>query len=410
MKTKLIFLFIILFLNVKNSFIYADRIEFSNGDCLTGEIVELNKDNLIINTTIAGTLTIKRSAIKKIEKETPIQAIFSSGKVVQGNLEFAKDKVTIHDKDQKISVPWEGVDKIVPVEIVSETQDSETHDKISTQDKRKWSGVAKLLASLQKGTTDTTNLESSVSITGKKEKDSMEIELFGAYGEVEDEINTRRYGGRLRYQYYPEEKWYVYTDMNAERDEGRKLGLRGQTGGGTGYEIFSQAKQKWSLEGALMFTHEEWLPFIPYEEDKVRDQKIHEGLNEINQASQGLIQNPISLDYIGRFISGTAKLIDPLGGYEKITQDYASLKIRSKYSRNIMNSEFSHTLTFEPSLERIDYYRVNLLTNLSTPVSESMSIEITLSNDYDSESQMRDVESWEHRLSAGIKYEFGQKN
>ncbi len=409
MKTKVAFFFIstifIFLLTMTVPFVYADRIEFSNGDCLTGEIVELNKDNLIVNTTIAGTLTIKRSEIKKIEKEAPVEVSFSSGKVIQGKLEFTKDKLTLHDKDQKISITWDEIDKIVPTETGSETQ-----GEVISQDERKWSGSGKILATLQKGTTDTTNMESNISLSGKKQKDLIELELFGAYGEVENEINTRRYGGKLRYQYYPKEKWYAYADMNAERDEGRKLGLRGQVGAGTGYEIISQPKQKWSLEGALMLTHEEWLPYIPYEKDKFKDQKIQEGLNDITQASQGLIQNPAEIAYLGTILGGSIKVLDPLGNYKKATQDYASLKIRSKYTRKILNSELSHTLTFEPSLESIDYYRINLLTNFSTPVSENMSVELTLSNDYDSESRQRDIESWEHRLSAGIKYEFGQKN
>jgi len=409
MKTILfffsIFTIFILFLTVVVPFAYADRIEFSNGDCLTGEILKLNKDNLIISTTIAGTLTIKRSDIKRIEKETPVKASFLSGKVVQGKLEFAKDKVTIKDKDEKISVRWDEINEIVPVETGSGIQ-----DEFTTQDKIKWTGSGKVLATLQKGTTDTTNMESSISLSGKRKKDLIEIELFGAYGEVEDEINTRRYGGKMRYQYYPEEKWYVYADMNAERDEGRKLGLRGQVGVGTGYEIISQPKQKWSLEGALMLTHEEWLPYIPYEKDKVRDQKIQEGLNDITQASQGLMQNYTEIAHLGGIIGGTVKVLDPLGNYEEVTQDYTSLKIGSKYTRKILNSELSHTFTFEPSLESIDYYRIKLLTNFSTPISENISVEITLSNDYDSESRQRDIESWEHRLSAGIKYEFGQKN
>lgn len=408
MKTKkhtfLIFFIIMFFSILKVPFIYSDRIEFLNGDSLTGQIIEITNDNLTLNADILGTITIKRTDVKKIEREEPFEVSLVNGEIIQGKMGFTSDKLLITEKGKEQSIPWDNVQKITPT-----TENSAIQETQEQKDKRKWSGSGKVLASLQKGTTDTTNFESSITVSGKRMKDLIEIELSGAYGEVENEINTRRYNGEFRYQYYPEEKWYIYTDMSAERDEGRKLGLRGQVGGGTGYEIISQPNQTWSMEGALMLTHEEWLPYVPFQKSQVKQEQIQEGLNQIATSSQRLIQDSSDIASLGGILGGSVKVLNPLNA-EKTTNDFTSLKIGSKYKRRILNSELSHNLTFEPSLEHIDYYRINSLANLSTPVSKNVSVELTLSNEYDSEHQKRDIEPWEHRLSAGVKYEFGSKD
>lgn len=405
MKTKkhtlLIFFIIMVFSILQFSFTYSDRIEFVNGDSITGQIIEITSDHLTMNSDILGAITAKRIDIKKIDREEPFKVSLVNGEIIQGKMDFASDKLLIIEKGKKQSISWENIQKITPAteNLVMQEQ----------KDRRKWSGSGKVLASLQKGTTDTTNFESSITVSGKREKDLIEMELSGAYGEVEKEINTRRYNGEFRYQYYPEEKWYIYADMGAERDEGRKLGLRGQVGGGAGYEIISQPNQSWSMEGAVMLTHEEWLPYIPFQKNQFKQEQIQEGLNQITISSQRLIQDPSDIASLGGIIGGSIKSLNPLNS-EKTTNDFTSLKIGSKYKRKILNSELSHNLTLEPSLEHIDYYRINSLANLSTPVSKNVSVELTLSNEYDSEHQKRDIEPWEHRLSAGVKYEFGSKD
>ncbi len=407
MKTEkfIFFLFniIMLFLILKVSNLYADSLELNNGDRLTGKIIEITNDQLSFCSDIIGTISIRRSDVKKIEREEPFEVSFMNGETVQGKIAITNGNLIVIENENKQSVSWEEVQKIIPI------SESTPQDKIEKEDKRKWSGSGKVLASLQKGTTDTTNFESGVTVLGKRMKDFINIELSGAYGEVESEINTRRYNGSFRYQYYPEKKWYIYTDAGAERDEGRKLGLRGQVGGGTGYEILSQPRQTWSIEGALMLTHEEWLPYVPFQKEKVKQEKIQEGLNQVVNSSQRLIQDPTDVASLGGILGGTVKVFNPLGNAEKTTNDFTSLKLGSKYTRKILHSDLSHNLTFEPSLERFDYYRINSLTNLSTPVSRNVSVELTVSNEYDSEHQKRDIEPWEHRLSAGVKYEFGKK-
>lgn len=406
MKTNkvIFFLFIIMFFPIlKISSLYADSIELSNGDRLTGKVIEITNGQLSFCSDIIGTISIKRSDVKKIERKEPFEVSFTNGETLQGQVDIANDKLIIIENKKKQAVFWEEVQKITPI------SEQIYQGKIEKEDKRKWSGSGKVLASFQKGTTDTTNFESGITVLGRRIKDLINIELSGAYGEVESEINTRRYNGSLRYQYYPEEKWYIYTDAGAERDEGRKLGLRGQAGGGTGYEILSRPRQTWSIEGALMLTHEEWLPYVPFQKEKVKQEKIQEGLNQVFTSSQRLIQDPTDVASVGGILGGTVKVLKPLGNTEKTTNDFTSLKLVSKYTGKILNSELSHNLTFEPSLERFDYYRINSLTNLSTPVSRNMSVELTVSNEYDSEHQKRDIEPWEHRLSAGIKYEFGKK-
>jgi|GEM_PF-1169447 len=409
MKTKIHILFIfniiMLFPIIKVSFVYADLVELVNGDSLTGQVVEITREQLTFNSEILGIIFIKRMDIKKIEGKKPFEVSLLSGDTIQGEINYTSEKLLISRDKKREVVLWEDIKRIIPTPEFSMLQENQEE-----ADRRKWSGSGKVLASVQKGTTDTINFESGVTVSGKKTKDLIELELSGNYGEVENEINTRRYRGKLRYQYYPVEKWYIYADTGAERDEGRKLGLRGQIGGGSGYELLSQPHQTWSVEGAIMLTHEEWLPYVPFQKDEVKQERLQEGLNQIASSSQRLIQDPSDIASLGGILGGGMKALNPLGNTDKTIYNFTSLKIGSKYTRKILNSDLSHNLTFEPSLEHLDYYRVISWTNLSTPVSKNVSLEINLNNEYDSEHQKRDIEPWEHRLSAGVKYEFGNKD
>jgi len=394
-----------LFPIIKVSFVYADLVELVNGDSLTGQVVEITREQLTFNSEILGIIFIKRMDIKKIEGKKPFEVSLLSGDTIQGEINYTSEKLLISRDKKREVVLWEDIKRIIPTPEFSMLQENQEE-----ADRRKWSGSGKVLASVQKGTTDTINFESGVTVSGKKTKDLIELELSGNYGEVENEINTRRYRGKLRYQYYPVEKWYIYADTGAERDEGRKLGLRGQIGGGSGYELLSQPHQTWSVEGAIMLTHEEWLPYVPFQKDEVKQERLQEGLNQIASSSQRLIQDPSDIASLGGILGGGMKALNPLGNTDKTIYNFTSLKIGSKYTRKILNSDLSHNLTFEPSLEHLDYYRVISWTNLSTPVSKNVSLEINLNNEYDSEHQKRDIEPWEHRLSAGVKYEFGNKD
>ncbi len=394
-----------LFPIIKVSFVYADLVELVNGDSLTGQVVEITREQLTFNSEILGIIFIKRMDIKKIEGKKPFEVSLLSGDTIQGEINYTSEKLLISRDKKREVVLWEDIKRIIPTPEFSMLQENQEE-----ADRRKWSGSGKVLASVQKGTTDTINFESGVTVSGKKTKDLIELELSGNYGEVENEINTRRYRGKLRYQYYPVEKWYIYADTGAERDEGRKLGLRGQIGGGSGYELLSQPHQTWSVEGAIMLTHEEWLPYVPFQKNEVKQERLQEGLNQIASSSQRLIQDPSDIASLGGILGGGMKALNPLGNTDKTIYNFTSLKIGSKYTRKILNSDLSHNLTFEPSLEHLDYYRVISWTNLSTPVSKNVSLEINLNNEYDSEHQKRDIEPWEHRLSAGVKYEFGNKD
>ncbi len=377
---------------------FSDVIQFKNGDKITGEITEINSTTVSINSEILGSISVPLDKVDTITTENQYKITTLDGIERIGKLDYKNNELSITQKKKSSKIDIANLKKIEPITEVNEPIKKE---------KRTWSGEIKALASFQKGTVDTSNFEGTTKFDIQTKNGKLSTEAWANYGEVEGDINIRKYGGNLRYSHYPKEKLYIYGETIAERDESRKLALRGQIGAGAGYDVLKKEKQILSLESALLYTYEEYLPFIPYEKNKEKENRIKEGINRISSSATQISQNPNQITSYGGLISGIAILLDPLQGYKKTNDDFISLRIGSNFSSKIFSSStLTNKLSLETNLERIEYYRFGSNTTLSTPLHDNLSLELSISNEYDSDYKNRGVDAWEHRLSTGLKYEF----
>ncbi|MCX8063705.1 MAG: DUF481 domain-containing protein [Candidatus Hydrogenedentes bacterium] len=375
--------------------IYSATIELINGDRISGEIKELHEKTIKISSEILGEIAIPFDKVRTIKSEEEYVITTTDGVEYVGNINYRNGEFSLTRNRNNSKIDHSKIEKI-----------KFEKEKLQNPKKNKWSGEIKALASFQKGTVDTSSFEGNTKINREGLRDKISAEIWGNYGEVEGNVNIRKYGGNLRYMFYPIEKLYVYGETGGERDESRKLGLRYQIGGGTGYDLIKKEKQNLSFEGALLLTYEEYLPFAPYEKEKVKQNRVSDAINRINSSVNLLSQNPQAITAYGGILSGLAILINPLNNFEKSNDDYVSAKISTNYSQKILSSTLTNILSLDTNLERVEYYRFGSKTSLSTPLHKNLSLEISLSNDYDSDYKKRGIEAWEHRLSTGIKYEF----
>ncbi len=395
MKTKLALIILLLLLN-SALIAYPATIQFKNGDKITGNITAINSETIQISSEILGLISVPIDKVDTIVSENLYKITTEDGREYIGKLNYKNGSFSISQKKKPSTIDTANLKKIEPL----------PETKENTTEKKKWSGEIKALASFQRGTVDSSNFEGRAKVERQTKNDRLSTEFWGNYSEVEGDINARRYGGNLRYTHYPKERLYLYGETNAERDESRKLGLRYQIGGGTGYDVIKKEKQNLSLEGALLFTYEEYLPFIPYEKDKEKEKIIKEGVNQITTSTSQISQNPQNIPAYGGIISGVAILLNPLQNYEKTHNDFASLKVGSNFTQKVLSSTLTNKLSLQTNLDRLEHYRFISDTTLSTPLHNNLSLEISLSNEYDSNYKNRSIDAWEHRLSTGIKYEF----
>jgi len=85
MKTNLIPLFILLtvgFLLAGN--IFADEVRLTNGDKLTGQVVTMEEEKLVLKTTYAGEITITWKEVAGIMADDPVKVVLNDETALEG--------------------------------------------------------------------------------------------------------------------------------------------------------------------------------------------------------------------------------------------------------------------------------------------------------------------------------------
>lgn len=380
---------------------YSDVIMLDNGDRITGKIQSASNEILIIETGYAGVLSISMEAIKHIETLEPVAILVEQDHVVSGLL-----------------VPRDGIPGIetleewrpLPVEaMLALTRDEdELAMMLTPAAPKRWSGNVDLGGALRSGNTDTTDVKLSGAIKRSGVDNTLKLGFSIAYGEVDGTLNTRRYSGDLHWKYYVYDRLYLYTIGLAERDDGRKLDLRLQGGGGLGYDVIQREKTTLAADLGLTYTYERWAPFTPWERDQLKQQFRSGASSRFNDLLPSLVANGVwSLDNARELSRILADIRDPLRNYRRTTEDYPNLRIGFLFSQSLFkNVEISHDLTFLPNLDDVGELRALSDLAISTPITESISLRTSLKSEYDSLARRKSVEKWDHILMTELRYAF----
>ena len=84
----------LLSLSLLSIVIRADQVTLKNGDRLSGLIVKTDDDTktLLINTELAGDVTIKWEGVTAIESSQPVHLILTDGRVIVGTVRTVDGK------------------------------------------------------------------------------------------------------------------------------------------------------------------------------------------------------------------------------------------------------------------------------------------------------------------------------
>lgn len=376
----------------------GDTVLLNNGDRITGAVKSIAEGKLLVETPYAGALTISMEAVTRIESDEPRAIKLTDDRILEGTL-CARDE----SMGVKTEEAWQAV---LPKEITALAPDQNDLKSLTTP--KRWSGALEAGASLRSGNTDTTDLKASLSLKRTGEKDTLELKFSAAYGEASDVLNTRRYLGDFRWQHKLHERFYLYTTGLAERDDGRKLALRLQGGGGFGYEIIKQEKTKLSADLGLTYSYERWEPFTPWERDQLKTDVRNSAMRRL----YGLLPDIIN---DGLLFSGTVETLqnlladirNPLHGYTRQTEQYPNLQIGVHFSRTLFKENtLTENLTLLPNLEDTGEFRALSELALTTPLSKSISVRTSLQSEYDSLADQKAVEEWDHLFMTEIRYSF----
>lgn len=381
---------------------HADTLFLENGDRLTGVLQSIAQGVVTIETGYAGTVEVQQSAVTGMETETPRALRLDDGAIVEGALET-------REQGTGLVRPDGGWQPVPPAAVVALADAGETPSEPEPEKPRRWSGAVDSGLTHQTGNTDTTDFHLATKVKREGARNTLTLSFNAAYGEADDIMNTRRFAGEAKWQYYLRPRLYWYLLGAAERDDGRKLDLRAQGGTGLGYDFIDNDTRTLSVDAGLNFTHEQWAPYTPWGREEAKDAARNAAFSRLNQLLLEIGQSPFGVTFQG--LQDLAKTVldlrDPLRDTETLTEEYVNLRIGAEYAQKLFKaSTLSEQLVLLPNLEEFGEFRATSVLEFLTPISDRLSLRCALETEYDSLAEESGVDPWDNTFITSLRYEF----
>lgn len=215
----------------------ADQLLMSNGDRLSGTIVEKSGDWLIFKTKYAGELKIKWKEVAELVSDQPVTVLLHDDTL---------------DKAQRFAnAPGTGV--------ISTDDISHINPPPELSDQGySFSGKLNVGLNQTAGNTET----QSYHVDSEAVYRTKGYRLTGGliYNEASDNGDQNISNATLtaKYDRFLTEKWYVYGHTKLHRDKFKDLKLRSELGLGAGHQLFDTPSRQLSLEAGLTHVNNDY--------------------------------------------------------------------------------------------------------------------------------------------------------
>ena len=222
----------------------ADEIILQNGDRLTGKVVKMENNTIILETEYSAPIEIKKNKILKISTSDPVDLRLSGGEVLKGAVKGTDNgRLVVESSDdrEKTYIAWDRITAINPAPVPPS----------------KWKGNINAGASIQSGNTDRTNASVGAEAVRKTATDRFGMRFLYNYAEEDDEVSARNTYGTAKYDYFFTKKYFGYLSIEMLHDKFKNLNLRTVVGPGVGYQIWDDPVKFLLVEAGLSYFSED---------------------------------------------------------------------------------------------------------------------------------------------------------
>lgn len=223
----------------------ADLVTLSNGDRITGTLIEQTMDQLVMDTAYAGKVTIKRSEITHLSTDQPLRLTLQDGRQLDGMLQTDPQAgLNIQTVDGQ-HIPLGGLEVIAAIGAIPSDKPAEYQ----------WRGNIVLSGEARSGNTDTDKLNMSTRVVAEKKKDKrFTAGAMLAREHADGRLTKEQYRLDGKYDHFFHERWYGFLATSFEQDPFRDIDLRSVFSAGSGYQFFDSDELRLSLEAGLSYT------------------------------------------------------------------------------------------------------------------------------------------------------------
>jgi putative salt-induced outer membrane protein YdiY len=221
----------------------AGDVYLKNGNHLSGAIVSMSKDKLVLETDFAGRLTIDWNHVERLSTDAPLTVVLEEGATLRGTLRPSTipNRLLLNGD----SIPDPLIMELSRVKAINPPDEPPV----------KLNGRINVGFNKASGNTDLKNTHIDGELLARTV--SHRVTLGGAYNRAsEDNRKTEDNAmGHLKHDYFLTRAFYWYLSGLAERDRFKDLSLRATIGPGLGYQFFEGELMNLSIEAGPSYVY-----------------------------------------------------------------------------------------------------------------------------------------------------------
>jgi putative salt-induced outer membrane protein YdiY len=222
-----------------------DRIVLKNGSTILGTVTATRDGVVSVDTDFAGSLEIAQDQIVAMQTATPAIIQLADGRVL--------DEQPIVIEDEKIIAGSGASYALTDLAVVNP-------EPYELGIGYKWSGLANFAWAIERGNSDTDELDYRLDTQWLSADDRYTVRLNGEIDEANEQKSADNWTVIGKYDYFLEaENWYVGLNAAAKQDEFADLDLRYYVGPYVGHQIFDTDLVFLEAELGLAYVNEDFI-------------------------------------------------------------------------------------------------------------------------------------------------------
>ena len=225
----------------------ADEVWLVNGDHVSGKVVRLESELLVLKTEFAGDINIEWEKIARLKTDEAVTVVVGGDTVIKGTLAPAEnDRIAVQSDD--IQAPVTLAKNQIKI-INPKPPEPALKTKVRVN----------LGASATGGNTESESIYGDGELVARTAKNRFTLGAVYKRAKDNDVTTVDSITGYLKYDHFLTQKWYLFTNATGEKDEFKDLNLRSTLGLGAGYQFFDSEITSLSLEAGASYINEDFI-------------------------------------------------------------------------------------------------------------------------------------------------------
>ncbi|MCA9473512.1 MAG: DUF481 domain-containing protein [Nitrospirales bacterium] len=225
----------------------ADEVRLTNGDRITGTIIRMEQDSLVLKTFYGGEIRLDWNVIEGFQSTEPVTIELHDGSQLRGIVDASDPEEIIMIDPEEVITPPEKEKTIRKISLA-------TISAINPLPAFQYEGNTSFGGNRTAGNSSTQAVNASADWTFRfLKKHRAGIGGRYNYGESHDTVTARNSRASLSYDYFVSEKIFLNFDELFEQDSFQDLTVRSSTTIGLGYQFFDSEEHTLAISAGPGF-------------------------------------------------------------------------------------------------------------------------------------------------------------